>query len=119
MKEVIEFSNSDPQTTMQSFYIYDRRIGLKPNLIVVKNGQKWFETNSWGLKGAEPVPGKKVVVIWGDSVVFGMGSPTWVDLMNEQFDEHHFMNGGIEGSTVDQIVDRAIRVNGEHAIALN
>src|SRR5262245_13755244 len=60
MKDVIEFSDSDPLKTMQSFYIKDRSIGLTPNLIVVKNGQKWFETNSWGLKGSEPVPGKQV-----------------------------------------------------------
>ena len=119
MKDVIEFSDSDPLKTMQSFYIKDRSIGLTPNLIVVKNGQKWFETNSWGLKGKEPAPGKKVVVIWGDSVVFGMGSPTWPDLMNEHFDEYHFMNGGVEGSAVDHILQRAIRANGEHAIALN
>lgn len=119
MKEVIEFSANEPLTTMQSFYIKDRRIGLTPNLVVVKAGRKWFETNSWGLKGPEPEPGKKLVAIWGDSVVFGIGSPTWVDLINEHFEHYQFLNGAIEGSTVDHIIERAIRVNQEHAIDVN
>jgi len=119
MREVIEFSQNEPLSTMQSFYIKDRRVGLVPNLVVVKAGRKWFETNSWGLKGAEPEPGKKLVVIWGDSVVFGIGSPTWVDMIGEHFAQYQFLNGGIEGTTADDIVERAIRVNQEHPIDVN
>jgi len=104
---------------MQSFYIKDRRIGLTPNLVIVRAGRKWFETNSWGLKGAEPEPGKKLVAIWGDSVVFGIGSPTWVDMIGQHFAQYQFLNGGIEGAPVDDIVERAIRVNQEHPIDVN
>jgi lysophospholipase L1-like esterase len=119
MKEVIEFFGNEPHATMQSFYIKDRRIGLTPNLVVVLAGRKWFETNSWGMRSPEPEPGKKLVAIWGDSVVFGIGSPTWVDLLGEHFQQHQFLNGGIEGSEVDHIVERAIRINQEHKIDVN
>jgi hypothetical protein len=119
VKNIIEFSGSESHATMQAFYMSDRRIGLKPNLVVVRNGQKWFVTNSLGMKGPEPPSSGRLVPIWGDSIVFGIGSPTWIDYLNDRTEGYHFLNGGVEGCTVDEIIDRALRANARHAFHAN
>jgi hypothetical protein len=119
LKSIIEFSGTEPLSTIQSFYIADKRIGLKPNLLVLMRGQKWFETNSWGMKGPEPPIDRKLVGIWGDSVVFGVGSPTWVDLLNQDSGDYYFLNAGIEGCSARDIVRRAINAGERRALHAN
>jgi lysophospholipase L1-like esterase len=64
------------------------------------------------------IPAKKTAVIWGDSVVFGVNNG-WVDQINGTFENYQFLNGGIEGDSPDNIVNRAIKKNNELDIELN
>src|SRR5438045_6462888 len=47
---------------------------LRPNMVLVdRRGAIVFEINEVGLKGAPRDPSRKLAVVWGDSVVFGIG----------------------------------------------
>ena len=46
---------------------------LRPNMVLVdRQGAVVFEINELGLKGAARDPSRKLAVVWGDSVVFGV-----------------------------------------------
>jgi len=46
---------------------------LRPNLVLVdRQGSVVFEINELGLKGAARDTSRKLAVVWGDSVVFGV-----------------------------------------------
>jgi hypothetical protein len=51
----------------------DATQALRPNLVLVdRRGAVVFEINELGLKGAARDRSRKLAVIWGDSVVFGV-----------------------------------------------
>jgi hypothetical protein len=59
-----------------------------------------------------------LAVAWGDSVVFGLGRG-WPCLLDGMIPGYQFLNGGIEGSPYDKILERAVRLNEQTEIALN
>jgi len=77
-----------------------------------------FEINELGLKGAARDPSRKLAVVWGDSVVFGIGW-SWPCLLDKFAPSYQFLNGGIEADPYDNILRRAAAFNQEHAVALN
>lgn len=115
--------------TVQSFYLdrtQGRNWGLKPNVVLLKptengnNLQLLVETNSWGFRGPEVDPSKKLAAVWGDSVVFGVhGETSWVEGLAKQFPGYQFLNGGIEGDTLPNIYARAIEANQHREIKWN
>jgi hypothetical protein len=92
---------------------------LRPNLVLVdRNGEIVFEINELGLKGDARDPARKLAVVWGDSVVFGVRR-SWPCLLDQFAPGYQFLNGGIEGDPYDNILRRAAAFNHDHAVALN
>jgi len=92
---------------------------LRPNLVLVdRHGEVVFEINELGLKGRGRDPARKLAVVWGDSVVFGVRW-SWPCLIDELAPGWQFLNGGIEADPYDNILRRAVRFNREHEVALN
>ena len=69
---------------------------------------------------AEPWPEHEgpTAVVWGDSVVFGIGW-SWPCLLDEFARCYQFLNGGIEADPYDNILRRAAAFNETHSVALN
>src|SRR5437764_3853066 len=92
---------------------------LRPNMVLVdRQGAVLFEINELGLKGAARDPSRQLAVIWGDSVVFGIGW-SWPCLIDGMAAGYQFLNGGIEADPYDNILRRAEASNHAHAVALN
>ena len=92
---------------------------LRPNLVLVDPaGSVVFEINELGLKGAARDPSRKLAVVWGDSVVFGIRW-SWPCLLDGFAPGYQFLNGGIEADPYDNILRRAAEFNRAHAVALN
>jgi lysophospholipase L1-like esterase len=92
---------------------------LRPNLVLVdRQGAVVFEINELGLKGAARDPERKLAVVWGDSVVFGVRW-SWPCLIDELAPGWQFLNGGIEGDPYRNILRRAADFNRAHELALN
>jgi hypothetical protein len=109
----------DVSGSLQSLYLDRDANSLRPNLtFVYRTGNIFFETNEIGLKGGPLDPARKLAVVWGDSVVFGLGQ-SWPYLLDDMTPGFQFLNGGIEGNTYYQVLDRAQRLNRERDIALN
>ena len=87
-------------------------------VLVDRRGAIVFEINELGLKGAARDPARKLAVIWGDSVVFGIGW-SWPCLIDEMAAGYQFLNGGIEADPYDNILRRAEASNHAHAVTLN
>ena len=103
----------------QSLYL-DREINwLRPNLtFVTRDGAPFFQTNEIGLKGDALDPRRKLAVVWGDSVVFGIGRG-WPAMLDDYFPEYQFLNGGIEGNVYCQVLKRAVKLNQQRPISIN
>jgi lysophospholipase L1-like esterase len=92
---------------------------LQPDLVFVDPaGSIVFEINEAGLKGEAVDDGRKLVVVWGDSVVFGAGWG-WPCLLDSLAPGYQFLNGGIEGDSYANILRRANELNRQRAVALN
>ena len=92
---------------------------LRPNLVLVDyDGSVVFEINELGLKGDARDPSRKLAVVWGDSVVFGIRW-SWPCLLDGLAPGYQFLNGGIEADPYDNILRRAADFNRAHAVALN
>lgn len=92
---------------------------LRPNLVLVdRNGAVVFEINELGLKGAARDPARKLAVVWGDSVVFGVRW-SWPCLIDAYAPHYQFLNGGIEGDPYANILRRAAAFNRQHDVVLN
>jgi hypothetical protein len=123
MQEIIEV---DPAWSVQFFlkkYIKPDRSGLIPNVTLVQRDAHgtmvpFIKTNAWGFKGNPPDPSKKQAVIWGDSVVFGIG-PSWAEMLSQDQDVYQFHNGGLEGDIAINVMNRMIEGNKIHPLALN
>ncbi len=97
----------------------DATQSLRPNLVLVdRQGAVVFEINELGLKGAARDPARKLAVVWGDSVVFGVRW-SWPCLIDAHAPHYQFLNGGIEGDPYDNILRRATDFNRAHDVALN
>ena len=92
---------------------------LRPNLVLVdRQGAVVFEINELGLKGAGRDRSRKLAVVWGDSVVFGVRW-SWPCLIDEFAPGYQFLNGGIEGDPYTNILRRAAEFNRAHLVSLN
>lgn len=92
---------------------------LRPQLVFVDaDGSIVFEINEAGLKGEAIDEHRELAVVWGDSVVFGVGR-SWPCLLDSLAPGYQFLNGGIEGDSFTNILRRAARLNGQRAVALN
>jgi lysophospholipase L1-like esterase len=106
-------------TYLQDLYLDRERNWLRPDLAFVDDdGLLLFETNEIGLKGEALDPVRKLSVVWGDSVVFGIGAG-WPSLLNSLVPGYQFLNGGIEGDQYEAILQRALRLNRVRPVALN
>ncbi len=113
----------DPQWSweiFQSTYIDFSTRNIKPNIVLLKQPdmEVYFETNSYGLKGPEVDTNKKLIVIWGDSVVFGLGKG-WVEEVNKYFSDYQILNGGYEGADLELIEKRVVDLNKKIKIDYN
>ena len=92
---------------------------LRPNLVLVdRQGSVVFEINELGLKGAARDPTRKLAVVWGDSVVFGVRW-SWPCLLDDLAPGYQFLNGGIEADPYHNILRRAAEFNCSHEVELN
>src|SRR5260370_40438525 len=97
----------------------DETQSLRPNLVLVDaEGSVVFEINELGLKGAARDPSRKLAVVWGDSVVFGIRW-SWPCLLDGFVPGYQFLNGGIEADPYDNILPPAAEFNPAPAVALN
>ena len=104
---------------LQAIYLDREANRLRPDLSFVHEDPRWgFEINEIGFKGDALDPERKLAVVWGDSVVFGVGAG-WPALLDRFVDGYQFLNGGIEGDHYENILARAIKFNSEHPVALN
>lgn len=99
---------------------YDReQAALRPNLVFVDpTGATVFETNEAGLKGDPLDSRRKLVVVWGDSVVFGSGRG-WACLLDRLAPGYQFLNGGLDGDPYRNILRRATKFNRRYPVAFN
>jgi lysophospholipase L1-like esterase len=92
---------------------------LRPQLVFVDAaGSIVFEINEIGLKGDPVDVDRKLAVVWGDSVVFGVGW-SWPRLIESLAPGYQFLNGGIEGDFYANILRRASELNRRRSVALN
>jgi len=92
---------------------------LCPNLVLVdRRGSVVFEINELGLKGAARDGSRKLAVVWGDSVVFGVRWG-WPCLLDELAPRYQFLNGGIEADPYANVLRRAAVFNQANTVALN
>jgi hypothetical protein len=92
---------------------------LRPNMVLVdREGAVVFEINELGLKGSARDPSRKLAVVWGDSVVFGVRW-SWPCLIDEFAPGWQFLNGGIEGDPYTNILRRAAAFNRAHSVRLS
>jgi hypothetical protein len=108
-----------PPAAVKRLCFDEERRTLRPNMVLVdRRGAVVFEINELGLKGAARDPSRKLAVVWGDSVVFGIGW-SWPCLLDKVAPSYQFLNGGIEADPYDNILRRAEAFNQQHAVALN
>jgi lysophospholipase L1-like esterase len=92
---------------------------MRPRLVFVgADGSIHFEINEVGLKGDTLDDRRKLVVVWGDSVVFSAGRG-WPCLLDSLAPGYQFLNGGIEGDPYTNILRRAHEFNRQRAVELN
>src|SRR5712692_9516781 len=110
----------DPTSgNFQDLYLDKAANWLRPNLtFVLSDGSIFFETNEIGLKGDPIDPTRRLAVVWGDSVVFGLGRG-WPSLLEDMLPGYQVLNGGIEGDLYESVLRRAVTLNREFDIALN
>jgi lysophospholipase L1-like esterase len=100
-------------------YYDNEHEALRPDLVFVDaDGSIVFEINELGLKGEARDGARELVVVWGDSVVFGAGR-SWPCLLDGMVSGYQFLNGGIEGDGFANILRRASELNQQQAVALN
>jgi lysophospholipase L1-like esterase len=103
----------------KALYLDRQSLAFRPNLVFVEtNGDIVFEINEIGLKGDARDRSRKLAVVWGDSVVFGIGRG-WPCLLDDLASGYQVLNGGIEGNHYANILRRASEFNRRHDVALN
>ena len=105
--------------TLQSLYLCGDTRRLRPNLAFVRtDGSTFFEINESGFKGGSIDPNRTLAVVWGDSVVFGIG-PGWPCLLDGLAPGYQFLNGGIEGDSYRSVLARMTEFNQQQRVSLN
>src|SRR5262249_38626574 len=104
---------------LKTLYFDWERLALRPNILFVDaEGAVTYEINEDGLKGDPIDPERKLAVVWGDSVAFGIGRG-WPCLIDKLAPSYQFLDGGIEGDGYTNILRRAAEFNRENKVALN
>lgn len=93
---------------------------FKANTVVLEGPEMniFFEINSQGLKGPELDPSKKLIAIWGASIVAGIGRG-WVDDIASFFPGTQFVNGGVPKNNFTNIYNFAFTVNQQNNFHAN
>jgi hypothetical protein len=105
--------------SIQALYLDRQTRRLIPNVSFVRpDGSIFFEVNEIGLKGDPVDLTRKLAVVWGDSVVFGIG-PSWPYLLDPFVPGYQFLNGGIEGDDYRNVLRRMIELNRERPVGIN
>jgi lysophospholipase L1-like esterase len=103
----------------KGLYLDRQSLAFRPNLVFIEEtGKIVFEINELGMKGDSRDRARQLAVVWGDSVVFGIGKG-WPCLLDELAPGYQFLNGGIEGDHYFNILRRASAFNRQHDVALN
>jgi hypothetical protein len=123
VQEIIEIDPTWSSQFSLNYYIKPDRSGLIPNRTLMRryadgSVDVFFKTNALSLKGEQRDAKKKQAVVWGDSVVFGMGK-SWVEGLNDHQATYQFHNGGMEGDVAINIMNRMIYMNREHRFDMN
>jgi lysophospholipase L1-like esterase len=119
VKEIHQFDPGIAYDLLQSYYLTQDRRRLKPNLLILDEHEDiWVETNEHGFVGTSINPKKRLAAVWGDSVIFGIRGG-WVEGLSEHFPAFQFLNGGIEGDTLEFISERALEKNGDLKLDYN
>jgi hypothetical protein len=98
-------------------------------LFVVDRGDRWplrstkvyigdqlvIQTNSLGCFGPEPDPSKPNIGIFGDSVVQGTSSGSFVSHID--MPDFNIINGGMEGAALEHIIGHVFRVHARSPLA--
>jgi hypothetical protein len=105
--------------TIQPLYLDGATRRLIPNVSLVRSdGSPFFDINEVGLKGDPIDPTRRLAVVWGDSVVFGIGQG-WPCLLDRLVPGYQFLNGGIEGDDYRNVLQRMVEFNRERPVSLN
>ncbi len=105
--------------TLKALYLDWETKSTRPDLVfILGDGQIVFQTNEVGLKGEALDDRRKLVVVWGDSVVFGAWRG-WAHLLDDYAPGYQFINGGIDGDLYDNILRRARLLNRQRPVTLN
>ncbi len=103
----------------KSLYLDRQSLAFRPDLVFIEpSGRIVFQINEIGLKGDDRDKARRLAVVWGDSVVFGIGQG-WPCLLDDLAPGYQFLNGGIEGDHYVNILRRASAFNRRHDVALN
>lgn len=104
---------------VQGLYLDRETRRLIPNVSFVRSdGSIFFEINEIGLKGDALDSARKTAVVWGDSVVFGIGRG-WPRLLDRLSPGYQWLNGGIEGAHYRDVLRYMAEVNRKRPIAVN
>jgi len=88
--------------------------------VCYKDAVTLFRMNDLGFRSLQDRDySRPLAVVWGDSVVFGQGRRTWVDMLEKFCPSIQFFNGGVEGIRFHELVDLMERRNAEIAIDHN
>jgi hypothetical protein len=92
---------------------------LRHGITVLNENESLFlQTNSYGLIGPEIDGAKKLVGIWGDSVVQGWGEG-WIGGLSDYFPNFQILNGGLQSVMISAVAMRAIEMNRRLPIQYN
>ena len=120
MKRTILLGPDRDQAFIQAQYLDAVAKWLYPDVALLgADGAVLWQTNRFGLRGADVEPGQRIGVVWGDSVVFGLYSRTWSEMLNDYSTDCIFLNGGVEGATYVDVLRRAVDFNRRERVAVN
>lgn len=114
----LDFPPDATLADMQAALVLPEWTGLQPSTEIYKGETLVWQTNSLGLRSPEPIRGRKLAVIWGDSVIFGAPccGGSWISELDGEF---QMLNGGVPGSPLYATLDRMQRLNETVDIDLN
>lgn len=100
----------DTYRRWQSLYMNLDTGQLIPNVEVWVGGQLWLKVNSLGCRGPELQPDKPLILVLGDSGVFGLPGQggSWVNHL--KVPGYQVLNGGGEGYSLPMVVDNFLRL---------
>jgi hypothetical protein len=103
-----------PFEDVQAALVLPDARGLVPSTEIFWGEHPFWSTNSFGLRAPEPTPGRKLAIVWGDSIVFGAPDNrggSWVSRLAADVASHQVLNGGIPGCPLSMTLDRMRQLN--------